>query len=157
MGGGEGRGGGGRGPIYRENEPLFRRKRLRKSRGPPQNPAEPRRTLRETPAEPSVRETPTEPSERQISSESLAEGCAPRIVTLPNFRKNGALFSSACSGTPPACYRGLPGPSRPGPQKSPKRVRKGARRVRPGVRKESKTGPGALCIRPGGVPELDAP
>ena len=29
---------------------------------------------------------PKEPSERQISSESLAEGCAPRMVTLRNFR-----------------------------------------------------------------------
>ena len=39
-----------------------------------------------TPAEP-FWETPAEPSERQISSESLAEGCAPRMVTLRNFRK----------------------------------------------------------------------
>ena len=51
-------------------------------------PAEPRRD----PAEPSqrprraLRETPAEPSERQISSKSLAEGCAPRMVTLRNFR-----------------------------------------------------------------------
>ena len=51
-------------------------------------PAERRRD----PAEPSERscralwETPAEPSERQISSESLAEGCAPRMVTLRNFR-----------------------------------------------------------------------
>ena len=51
-------------------------------------PAEPRRD----PAEPSERprgalsETPAEPSERQISSESLAEGCAPRLVTLRNFK-----------------------------------------------------------------------
>ena len=52
-------------------------KNLGKSRGPPQNPAEPRRTLGETPAE---------PSERQISSESLGEGCAPWMVTLRNFR-----------------------------------------------------------------------
>ena len=47
-------------------------------------PAEPHRE----PAEPSERpgrtlwETPAEPSERQISSESLAEGFAPRMVTL---------------------------------------------------------------------------
>ena len=58
---------------------------LGKSRGPPQNP-------RRDPAEPSQRprralgETPAEPSERQISSESLAEGCAPRMVTLRNFK-----------------------------------------------------------------------
>ena len=56
-------------------------KTLGKLRGPQQNPAEPRRTLRET-----LGETPTEPSERQISSESLAEGCAPRMVTIRNFR-----------------------------------------------------------------------
>ena len=31
-------------------------------------------------------ETPAEPSEMEISSESLAEGCAPRMVTLRNFR-----------------------------------------------------------------------
>ena len=55
----------------------------------PRTPAEPRRG----PAEPSERprgalgETPAEPSERQISSESLAEGCAPRMVTLRNFRR----------------------------------------------------------------------
>ena len=54
----------------------------------PRTPAEPRRD----PAEPSERprgalgETPAEPSERQISSYSLAEGCAPRMVTLRNFR-----------------------------------------------------------------------
>ena len=54
----------------------------------PRTPAEPRRD----PAEPSERprrargETPAEPFERQISSESLAEGCAPRVVTLRNFR-----------------------------------------------------------------------
>ena len=58
---------------------------LGKSRAPP---AEPRRD----PAEPSERprgalsETPAEPSERQISLESLAEGCAPRMVTLRNFK-----------------------------------------------------------------------
>ena len=54
----------------------------------PRAPAEPRRD----PTEPSERprgalpETPAEPSERQISSESLAEGCAPRMVTLRNFK-----------------------------------------------------------------------
>ena len=53
----------------------------------PQNPAEPRRTLGETPAEPSER-PPQSPSERQMSSESLAEGCAPRMATLRNFRTN---------------------------------------------------------------------
>ena len=52
-------------------------KNLGKSRGPPQNPR-PRRAVWETPAE---------PSERQISSESLAEGCAPRMVTLRNLKK----------------------------------------------------------------------
>ena len=56
---------------------------------PSENPADPRRD----PAEPSERprralgETPAEPFERQISSESLAEGCAPRMVTLWNFRR----------------------------------------------------------------------
>ena len=55
-----------------------------KSRGPPQNPAEPRRTLGETPRR-TLGETP-QPSERKMSSESLAEGCAPRMVTLRNFR-----------------------------------------------------------------------
>ena len=59
-----------------------------KPRKIPRTPAEPRRD----PAEPSERphrtlsETPAEPSERQISSESLAEGCAPRMLTLRNFR-----------------------------------------------------------------------
>ena len=59
------------------------------SRKTSENPADPRRD----PAEPSERprralsETPAEPSERQISSESLAEGCAPRMVTLRNFRR----------------------------------------------------------------------
>ena len=48
------------------------------------------------PAEPSERprgalsETPAEPSERPISSESLAEGCAPRMVTLRNFKRIAA-------------------------------------------------------------------
>ena len=51
----------------------------------PSNPAEPCRTLGETPERPPA-ETPAEPAERQISSESLAEGCAPRMVTLRNFR-----------------------------------------------------------------------
>ena len=79
-GGGRGR----RGPIYRENvSPLFG-----------ENALEPRRD----PAEPSERprtalgKTPTEPSERQISSESLAEGCAPRMVTLRNFRSSEMVF-----------------------------------------------------------------
>ena len=62
-------------------------KTLGKSRVPPQSP-------RRDPAEPS--ETPAEPSERQISSESLAEGCAPRMVTLQNFRsKDFRIFASA--------------------------------------------------------------
>ena len=48
-------------------------------------PAEPRRTLGETQS-PRRALWDAEPSERQISSESLAEGCAPRMVTLRNFR-----------------------------------------------------------------------
>ena len=66
----------------------------RKPRKIPRTPAEPRRD----PAEPSERprralaETPAEPSERQISSESLAEGCAPRMVTLRNFKINRTHF-----------------------------------------------------------------
>ena len=62
----------------------------------PLTPAEPRRD----PAGPSERlggalsETPAEPFERQISSESLAEGCAPRMVTLRNFRKITRDFKS---------------------------------------------------------------
>ena len=43
---------------------------------PTQNPAEPRKTLEETPAE-----TSKNPSQRQISSESLAEDCGPWMVT----------------------------------------------------------------------------
>ena len=61
----------------------------------PENP----RKISRTPAEPSERtpqnprRDPAEPSERQLSSESLAEGCAPRMVTLRNFRSwSGALF-----------------------------------------------------------------
>ena len=61
-------------------------KTLGKSRGPPQNPAETPQNPRRDPAEPSER-PPAEPSERQISSESLAEGCAPRMVTLRNFKR----------------------------------------------------------------------
>ena len=49
----------------------------------PRTPAEPRRTLGETPTAASKK-----PSERQISSESLGEGCAPRMVTLWNFRND---------------------------------------------------------------------
>ena len=51
---------------------------------PRRAPQRPRRTLGRDPAEPSER--PPEPFERQISSESLAEGCAPRMVTLRNFK-----------------------------------------------------------------------
>ena len=54
-------------------------------RGAPQNPERTRGALGETPAE---------PSERQISSESLAEGCAPRTVTLRNFRTVGTIVHS---------------------------------------------------------------
>ena len=66
----------------------------------PRTPAEPRRD----PAEPSERprgalsETPAEPSERQISSESLAEGCAPRMVSLRNFRKDDYRTELHCFG-----------------------------------------------------------
>ena len=45
---------------------------LGKSRDHPRNLAEPRRTLEET-----IAEASKNPSEGQISSESLAEGCAP--------------------------------------------------------------------------------
>ena len=77
-------------------------KTLGKSHGPPQNPAEPRRTLREPRR--TLWETPAEPSERQISLRSLEEGCAPRMVTLRNFRiflrkmlpKFSPKFSSLC-------------------------------------------------------------
>ena len=41
------------------------------------------KTLEETPAEASKN-----PSERQTSFESLVEGCAPRMVTLWNFRSD---------------------------------------------------------------------
>ena len=54
---------------------------LGKSRGPRRDPAEPSERPRGA-----LGGTPAEPSERQISSESLAEGCAPRMVTLRNFR-----------------------------------------------------------------------
>ena len=61
-----------------------------KPRKIPQNPLErPRRALGETPQSP--RRDPAEPSERQISSESLVEGCAPRMVTLWNFRNRKPL------------------------------------------------------------------
>ena len=59
-------------------------KNLGKSRGPPQSPAEPLQRPRRTLGEPSER--PPQSPLRQISSESLAEGCAPRMVTLRNFR-----------------------------------------------------------------------
>ena len=68
-------------------------KTLRKSRGPPQNRAEPRRALGETPAEPSETQRPPQSPLRQISSESLAEGCAPRMVTLLNFRRCKGLLT----------------------------------------------------------------
>ena len=54
-------------------------------RGPQSPRRDPRRELSERPPK-NLGETPTEPSERQISSESLREGCAPRMVTLRNFR-----------------------------------------------------------------------
>ena len=54
----------------------------------PRAPAEPRRDPAELSERPrgALSENPAEPSERQISSESLAEGCAPRMVTLRNFK-----------------------------------------------------------------------
>ena len=64
---------------------------LGKSHVPLENPAETPQSPRRDPAEPSQRprgalsETPAEPSQRQISSASLAEGCAPQMVTLWNF------------------------------------------------------------------------
>ena len=70
------------GHKHRVSTPGKPQKILRTPAEPPQRP---RRTLRETPAEPSERPTQS-PSERQISSESLAEGCGPRMVTLRNFR-----------------------------------------------------------------------
>ena len=63
----------------------------------PRTPAEPRRDPAEPPERPhgALGETPAEPLERQISSESLAEGCAPRMVTLRNFRiRAGYVMSS---------------------------------------------------------------
>ena len=56
-------------------------KSLGKARRPRRDPAEPPERPRRA-----LGETPAEPSERQISSESLAEDCAPRMVTLRNFR-----------------------------------------------------------------------
>ena len=69
------------------------------ARGTPQSPAEP--SKQKNPQSP--RETPAEPSERQISSESLAEGCAPWMVTLRNFRnpslgENSGFISGGASG-----------------------------------------------------------
>ena len=55
---------------------------------------DPRRTP-QSPAEPSERppqsppRDPAEPSERQSSSESLADGRAPRMVTLPKILEKG--------------------------------------------------------------------
>ena len=59
----------------------------------PRTPPEPRRDPAEPPQRPrrALGETPAEPSERQISSESLAEGCAPRMVTLRNFRNSSIV------------------------------------------------------------------
>ena len=78
---------------FRQNGPFLARDKNPTVPEGHKTPAEPRRD----PAEPSERprralgETPAEPSERQISSESLAEGCAPRLVTLRNFRKKHGL------------------------------------------------------------------
>ena len=64
----------------------------------------------------------------------------------PNSDPSLIFFFSLPFWISPAWHRGLPGPSGPEPQKSPKRVRKGGepqspQRVRPGVRKESKKSP----------------
>ena len=55
----------------------------------PQSPAEPSVIPPQSPLRDPCRalwETPAEPSERQISSDSLAEGCSPRMVTLRKIR-----------------------------------------------------------------------
>ena len=62
---------------------------LGKSRRPPQSPAETPQNPRRDP-----RRGPWESSERQLSSESLAEACAPRMVTLRNFRSDRIPKSS---------------------------------------------------------------
>ena len=65
---------------------------------PCRTPQRPRRALGETPAE---------PSERQVSSESLAAGCAPQMVTFRNFRS--LVFRRFLEGP----FGGFRVPSRP--------------------------------------------
>ena len=72
---------------------------LGKSREALLNPGEPRRTLEGTSAEASEN-----PSERQISSESLAAGCAPRMVTFRNFRNRSGFRSGGTSRAGPKGY-----------------------------------------------------
>ena len=62
---------------------------------PHRTPQRPRRAPRRDPAEPSER--PPQSPLRQISSESLAEGCAPWMVTLRNFRNE---FMFECTEMP---------------------------------------------------------
>ena len=59
-----------------------------------ENPADPRRAPQNPRRDPrrALWETLAEPSERQISSKNLAEGCAPGMVTLRNFR----IFPDLC-------------------------------------------------------------
>ena len=66
-----------------------------KSRSLPwENLVDPRRTVEENPEEASGN-----PSESQVFSESLAEGCAPRIVIFRNFRsfKTSSVLGSSLS------------------------------------------------------------
>ena len=72
-----------KGHKHRVTTPENPRKILRTPAEPRRDPTEPSESLRGT-----LSETPAEPSERPISSESLAEGCAPRMVTLRNFNEN---------------------------------------------------------------------
>ena len=70
-------------------------KALGKSCGAPQSPAETPQNPRRDPAEPSER-PPQSPLRGKISSESLAEGCATRMVTLRNFRSVSCFGVLGC-------------------------------------------------------------
>ena len=59
---------------------------LGKSRGPPQSPAETPQNPRRDPAEPPER-PPQSPLRGKFPRRASQEGCAPRMVTLRNFRK----------------------------------------------------------------------
>ena len=74
-------------------------KNLGESRGPSERL---RRTLGETVQSP-LREPPQSPQRGKISSESLAEGCAPRMLTLRNFRFifNVLVFLGVVLSVPP--------------------------------------------------------